>query len=153
MADNGVIGRGGGLPWHLPDDLRRFKALTMGHALLMGRRTCESIGRPLPGRRNLVLTHNAAWRAPGCETMTTLEAAIAAVGDGTQLFVIGGAAVYRACWPLVERVELTEVHAAVEGDTRLAGLERGEWREIAREARAPDARHAHPFSFVTLVRR
>ncbi len=76
MADNGVIGRGNGLPWHLPDDLRRFKALTMGHAMLMGRKTYDSIGRPLPGRRSLVLTRNAEWRAPGCEAVTSLEQAV-----------------------------------------------------------------------------
>jgi dihydrofolate reductase len=153
MADNGVIGRDNGLPWHLPDDLKHFKALTMGHALLMGRRTFESIGRPLPGRRNLVLTRNAAWRADGCETVTSPAAAIAMAGHAGELFVIGGAEVFLACWPMIGRIELTEVHARVHGDTRLSGFERDEWREIAREEHAADARHAHRFSFVTLVRR
>lgn len=152
MADNGVIGRDNGLPWHLPDDLKRFKAMTMGHALLMGRRTFESIGRPLPGRRNLVLTRNAGWRADGCETVTSPAAAITLAGDG-QLFVIGGAEVFLACWPMVGRVELTEVHAAVSGDVRLSGFVRDDWREIAREEHPADARHAHRFSYVTLVRR
>ncbi len=151
MADNGVIGRDNGLPWHLPDDLRRFKSLTMGHSLLMGRRTFESIGRPLPGRRNLVLTRNAAWRAEGCETVATPEAALAATA-GT-LFVIGGAAVFRACWGFVERLELTEVHVNPAGDTVLEGFDRGDWREVAREGHAADANHAWPFEFVTLVRR
>jgi len=153
MSDNGVIGRDNGLPWHLPDDLRRFRALTMGHALLMGRRTYEAIGRPLPGRRNLVLTRNPAWQAPGCECLASPAAAFAAIGDGERLFVIGGAGVYRACWPWVQRLELTEVHATVEGDTRLAGFDRSGWQEIFREDHAADARHAHPFSFVTLARR
>lgn len=153
MADNGVIGRGNRLPWHLPDDLRRFKALTTGHTVLMGRRTFESIGRPLPGRRNLVLTRNAAWQAPGCEAVAAPAAALAGVGPGTRLFVIGGAEVYLACWPLVQRMELTEVHAAIEGDTRLAGFDRDDWQEIFREDHAADPRHAHPFSFVTLLRR
>jgi dihydrofolate reductase len=153
MADTGVIGRDNGLPWHLPDDLKRFKALTMGHALLMGRRTFESIGRPLPGRRNLVLTRNTAWRADGCETVTSPAAAIALAGDPGQLFVIGGAQVFQASWPLVGRIELTEVHAAVFGDVLLSGFEREDWREIAREEHAADARHAHRFSYVTLVRR
>jgi dihydrofolate reductase len=152
MADNGVIGRGNGLPWHLPDDLRRFKALTMGHALLMGRRTYDSIGRALPGRRNLVLTRNPRWHAPGCEGVTSLEEA-RALASGVTLFVIGGAEVFTLAWPIVARLELTEVHAEVEGDTRLAGFEREAWREIAREPRAADVRHAHPFDFVTLVRR
>jgi dihydrofolate reductase len=153
MADNGLIGRDNRLPWHLPDDLKRFKALTMGHALLMGRRTFESIGRPLPGRRNLVLTRNAAWRADGCETAASPAAAVAAVGDSEQLFVIGGAEVFLACWPIVQRMELTEVHASVPGDVSLRGFERSEWREIARLEHAADARHAYRFSFVTLVRR
>jgi dihydrofolate reductase len=153
VSDNGVIGRDQGLPWHLPDDLRRFRSLTMGHALLMGRRTFESIGRPLPGRRNLVLTRDPRWRAPGCEAVATPAAALAAVGEGGQLFIIGGASVYLACWGLVARVELTEVHATIAGDTRLAGFDRAAWREVFREDHAADARHAHPFSFVTLARR
>lgn len=152
MADNGVIGRGNGLPWHLPDDLRRFKALTMGHALLMGRKTHDSIGRALPGRRNLVLTRNVGWRAPGCEAVASLDEAAARAGEAT-LFVIGGAEVFSLAWPIVGRLELTEVHAGPEGDTRLEGFDRGAWREIFREHRAADAQHAQPFSFVTLVRR
>jgi len=152
MADNGVIGRGNGLPWHLPDDLRRFKALTTGHALLMGRRTHDSIGRALPGRRNLVLTRNAAWSAPGCDAVATLDEAVARARDST-LFVIGGAEVFSLAWPTVGRLELTEVHAEPEGDTLLEGFDRSGWREIFRELHAADARHAHPFSFVTLVRR
>jgi len=152
MADNGVIGRGNGLPWHLPDDLRRFKALTMGHALLMGRKTHDSIGRALPGRQNLVLTRNAVWRAPGCEAVTSLDDAVAGARDAT-LFVIGGAEVFSLAWPIVGRLELTEVHAKPEGDTLLEGFDRAGWRETFRERHAADARHAHPFSFVTLVRR
>jgi len=152
MADNGVIGRDNGLPWHLPDDLKRFKAITLGHCVLMGRRTFDSIGKALPGRRNLVLTRNPAWRAPGCETVGSLDAARSSAGEST-LFVIGGAEVFSLSWPIIGRLELTEVHADVEGDTRLAGFNRGEWREMVREAHAADARHAWPFSFVTLVRR
>jgi dihydrofolate reductase len=153
MADNGVIGRGGGLPWRLPEDLKRFRSLTMGHALLMGRRTQESIGRALPGRRNLVLSRDPAWRAPGCETVASPQAALALVEPPQTLFVIGGAEVYRACWGFVGRLELTEVHAEVPGDTRLEGFDRREWRETFREDHAADARHAHPYSFVTLERR
>ena len=152
MADNGVIGRGNGLPWHLPDDLKRFKALTMGHALLMGRRTYDSIGRALPGRRNLVLTRNANWQAPGCDTVTSLDAARTRAGNET-LFVIGGADVFTLCWPIVGRLELTEVHADVEGDTFLEGFDPRDWRETARVTHAVDVRHAWPFDFVTLVRR
>jgi dihydrofolate reductase len=152
MARNGVIGRDNGLPWHLPDDLKRFKALTMGHAILMGRKTFDSIGKPLPGRRNLVLTRNATWRAPGCEGVASIDDALAAAGDST-LFVIGGAEVFSAFWPMIRRLDLTEVHASVEGDTRLDAFDRSQWRETFREEHAADARHAYPFSFVTLVRR
>ncbi len=152
MADNGVIGRDNDLPWHLPDDLKRFKALTMGHAILMGRKTYDSIGKALPGRRNLVLTRSATWRVPGCEGVASIDAAIAAAGDST-LFVIGGADVFSACWLMIGRLELTEVHALVEGDTRLDAFDRNQWRETFREEHAADARHAYPFSFVTLVRR
>ena len=151
MADNGVIGRDNGLPWHLPDDLRRFKALTMGHAVLMGRKTWESIGKPLPGRKNVVLTRNRDWRAAGCEAVGSLKEAVALAGD-TTLFVIGGAEVFSLAWPAVGRLELTEVHAEPPGDTWLSGFDRREWREILREERAADARHAHAFSFVTLLR-
>lgn len=153
MADNGVIGRDGGLPWRLPEDLKRFKSLTMGHALLMGRRTQESIGRALPGRRNLVLSRDPAWRASGCETVASPQAALALVEPPQMLYVIGGALVYHACWSLVGRLELTEVHAEVPGDTRLEGFDRREWRETFREDHAADARHAHPYTFVTLERR
>ena len=152
MADNGVIGRGNGLPWHLPDDLKRFKALTMGHAMLMGRKTWDSIGCALPGRRSLVLTRNAGWRAPGAERVASLEEAVERAGEAA-LFVIGGAELFSIAWPVIGRLELTEVHAAPEGDVRLAGFDRADWRETFRERHAADARHAHPFSFVTLVRR
>ena len=152
MADNGVIGRGNGLPWHLPDDLKRFKALTMGHAMLMGRKTWDSIGRPLPGRRSLVLTRNAAWHAPGAERVASIVEAAEQAGEAS-LCVIGGAEVFSIAWPVVGRLELTEVHAEPEGDTRLEGFDREDWREVFRERHAADARHAHPFSFVTLLRR
>jgi dihydrofolate reductase len=152
MADNGVIGRGNGLPWHLPDDLKRFKALTMGHAMLMGRKTWDSIGRALPGRRSLVLTRNAGWRAPGAERVASLQEAVERAGEAA-LFVIGGAELFSVAGPVIGRLELTEVHAAPEGDVRLAGFDRAGWRETFRERHPADARHAHPFSFVTLVRR
>ncbi len=153
MADNGVIGRAMGLPWRLPDDLRRFKALTIGHTVLMGRRTFETIKRPLPERRNLVLSRDPHWSAPGCELVRSPEEALEAIGDSGRLFVIGGAQVYLACWQFVNRIELTEVHAEVDGDTRLQGFERDAWIETFREEHAADARHAQHFSFVTLQRR
>jgi len=153
MADNGVIGRDNALPWRLPDDLKRFKAITLGKPILMGRKTFESLGRPLPGRDNIVLTRDRGWSAQGCRVVHTLDEAVAAAGSAAELMVIGGAEVYRLAWPRLERLELTEVHGAVEGDTRLDLFDSAEWREMAREPHPADARHALPFSFVTLERR
>jgi dihydrofolate reductase len=150
-ADNGVIGRGNGLPWRLPDDLKRFKSLTTGHSVLMGRRTWDSIGKPLPGRRNLVLTRDRGWHAAGAEPVHSLDEARARAGEAT-LFVIGGAEVFSLAWPIIGRLELTEVHASPDGDVRLTGFDRRDWREVSRVEHAGDERHSAPFSFVTLVR-
>lgn len=151
MADNGVIGRDNGLPWRLPDDLKRFKALTTGHTVLMGRKTWDSIGRSLPDRRNLVLTRDRGWSRPGALPVRSLDEACERAA-GETLYVIGGAEVFSLAWPIVRRLELTEVHAAPGGDVRLAGFERRDWREISRVRHPADERHAAPFSFVTLVR-
>jgi dihydrofolate reductase len=153
MARNGVIGRDNTLPWRLPDDLKRFKALTWGKPILMGRRTFESLGRPLPGRLNLVLTRDPAWRAEGVTSVHSLAEARTAAGTAPEIMVIGGAEVYGLCWPATERIELTEVHADVEGDARLDMFDRTAWQETAREDRPADERHPHAFSFVTLVPR
>lgn len=152
MATNGVIGRDGGLPWRLPDDLRRFKAITMGKPVLMGRRTFESLGRPLPGRENLVLTRDRAWSAPGCRVVHSLDEAIAAAAGAEELMVIGGAEVFRLAWPRLARLELTEVHAEIEGDVRLDPLDLSGWREVTRDRHPADERHALAFSFVSYVR-
>lgn len=153
MARNGVIGRDGGLPWRLPDDLKRFKAITMGKPILMGRRTWESLGRPLPGRDNFVLTRDRAWSAPGCRVVHSLDDALDAAGGAGDVMVIGGAEIYRLAWPRLARLELTEIHGEVEGDTRLDIFDPAEWREVAREHHAADERHTFAFSFVTLERR
>lgn len=153
MAANAVIGRDGRLPWRLPDDLRRFKAITLGKPVLMGRKTWESLGRPLPGRDNLVLTRDRGWSAEGCHVVHSLDEAVATAGSAAELMVIGGAEVYRLAWPRLERLELTEVHGAVEGETRLDLFDPAEWLETAREPHPADERHALAFSFVTLERR
>ncbi len=150
-ADNGVIGRDGRLPWHLPADLRHFKALTLGKPIIMGRRTFESIGRPLPGRHNIVLTRGD-WTAGGVTVVDDLAAALAAAGAVAEIAIIGGATVYGAALPLVRRVHLTEVHATPAGDTVLAEFDPAVWAETARDDQAGDG-DGPGYSFVTLERR
>jgi len=133
LASNRVIGNNNALPWHLPADLKRFKSLTMGHAVLMGRKTHESIGKPLPGRRNLVISRNRDYAAPGCEVVRSLPAAIAACSGAETIFVIGGAELYRESLPRAHCLEFTEIHAEFEGDARFPELIPGQWRETARE--------------------
>ena len=152
LACNGVIGRGGALPWHLPDDLRRFKALTMGRPVLMGRRTFESIGKPLPGRRNLVLTRGEGRLPAGVDRVTSIPAAIALCGAVPEVCVIGGAEVYRQALPLTTHLELTLVDTVLEGDVHFPPLDMAEWRELERHAHPADERHAWPMSFLSLER-
>lgn len=152
MAENGVIGRDNRLPWRLSGDLRRFKAITLGKPVLMGRRTFESLGKPLPGRDNLVLTRDPGWQAAGATVVRSLDEAIAAAGDAPQLVVIGGAEVYALCWPRVSRVELTRVHAHPDGDTFLRGVDWSGWRLLAEERHPADERNEYDYSFLTLER-
>ena len=151
VSDNGIIGRDGALPWHLPDDLKHFKAVTLGKPVLMGRRTFESIGRALPGRRNLVLSRSGGAHTQ-VEFVATLAAALALVAPAQELCVIGGAQVYALCLPQASRVYLTQVHAQIEGDTRFALDDGGAWRETQRIEHAVDERHAYAMSFLTLER-
>ncbi len=151
-AENRVIGRDGDLPWRLPDDLRRFKRLTRGHAVIMGRRTWESLrGRPLPERRNLVVTR-ATIDVPGVETFRSLEAALASVADDPEPFVIGGEALYAAALPHADRVYLTVVHAEVAGDAFFPEVDWSGWKLVEDEPHPADERHAHDFHFRTFVR-
>ena len=155
-ADSGVIGRDNALPWRLPADLAHFKRLTVGKPVVMGRRTFESIGKPLPGRHNIVLTRSD-WRADGVTVAPNFAEAIAAAGldpraRADEIMVIGGAAVYAETLPLASRVYLTEVHAAPEGDTVLPAFDPAVWQETAREDHAA-AGDAPAYSFVTLERR
>ena len=144
-ADNGVIGRDGTLPWHLPEDLKRFKALTMGKPMVMGRRTFESFPKPLPGRRHIVLTRDPAWQAEGAEVARDVQGGIALAGDVEEIAVIGGAEIFALLMERADRIELTEVHRSPEGDTRMPPLGRG-WRVSARTIGGPD------FDYVTLLR-
>jgi dihydrofolate reductase len=146
-AQNGVIGRGGTLPWHIPADLRRFKALTMGSAMVMGRKTFESLPGLLPGRRHIVLTRDSGWSAEGAEVAGDVEGALQLAGDGVS--VIGGAEVFRQFLPLAQRIELTEVLMDVEGDTFLDDPRIADWRETWSEEHRAET---PPFRFVTLER-
>lgn len=149
----GGIGLQGGLPWHLPDDLKRFKALTMGKPIIMGRRTHQSIGRPLPGRRNIVISRSEELEPAGCEVAGSLDAALELAGDAPEVCVIGGAEIYRLALPLADVLHLTRVEAVVDADTFFPQIDPGEWQERAREPHAADERHAYPYTFITLVRR
>lgn len=156
-AENGVIGRGGALPWDLPDDLQHFKRTTLGRPVLMGRKTFDTVGRPLPGRTNVVITRDHDWTAPGVRVVHSLEAAIelgnaqATLDGADALMVVGGAEIYRLALPLADRIVLTEVHGSVSGDATfdLAALEG--WREVSRTRFAAGARNSHDYSIVELV--
>ena len=147
-ARNGVIGKDGIIPWRLPEDLKRFKALTLGHTVVMGRKTWDSLppkNRPLPGRRNIVVTRDANWKAEGAET-AALEAALK---SGEDIFVIGGGEIYRAALPLADRIELTELQADFNGDAVFT-FDRAQWREVAREEH--QTADGLAYSFVALER-
>jgi dihydrofolate reductase len=153
VARNGVIGRDGRLPWHLPADLKYFRALTTGHAVIMGRKTYESIleslGRPLPQRSNIVITRTAGYQAQAAIVVPSLEAAVAQIPPGREGFVIGGAEIYRLALPHVKRLHMTELDKEYAGDTLFPDFDRGQWREESRETGADgDLR----YSFVTYQR-
>lgn len=153
LAENRVIGANNALPWHLPEDLKRFRRLTMGHAVIMGRRNYQSIGRPLPERLNIVVTRNRSFHAPGCAVVHSPAAGFAAAAGAAEVFVIGGAEVYAQTLARADRMYLTLVHARVPGDTRFPAYPTDEWAEIERVRNEADARHAYAYSFVTLERR
>ena len=147
LARGNAIGRGNALPWHVPEDLKRFKALTMGHALLMGRKTHESIGRPLPGRRNVVISRAGAT-FEGCEAARSLTEALALVKDDPLPFVIGGAQLYAEAFPHVTQLFLTELDREVEADVFFPEFDRAAWREVRREPGTTPG-----VTFIDLVRR
>jgi dihydrofolate reductase len=150
---NGVIGRDGALPWRLPDDMKRFREITMGHPVLMGRKTYESLPaqfRPLPGRWNIVLTHQQGYDAPGCTVVNSLEQALALLADTDEVMVIGGAELFAQLLQRAGRLYLTEVQGEFAGDVTFPALNAAGWQEVAREEHVADERHAVPFSFVIL---
>ncbi len=151
-SENRVIGRDGDLPWHLPADLKRFKRLTLRHTVIMGRKTFESIGRPLPRRRSIVLSRNPDYRPEGAEVAHGLERALELAAGETEVFVIGGARVFAEALPRADRLYLTLVHAEVEGDVFFPEVDAEDWRLVSEERHEADDRHAHAFSFLTYER-
>ena len=148
-AENDVIGRQNDLPWRLSADLRRFKELTMGHAIVMGRKTYESIGRPLPGRRMIVVTRQPGYAAEGAEVAGDMQAAVdlAAQQGETELFIIGGAEIFAHFLPMADRLYWTHVHANVDGDVTFPAFDRGAWQLVESVRHEADAKNEHPYSF------
>ena len=152
-AKNNVIGRDGELPWHLPDDLRHFKRLTTGKPIIMGRRTFESIGRPLPDRHNIVMTRDPDYAAPGCDVVTSVSDALDLAGDAAEVMVIGGGQVYHDFLPRADRIYLTRVQLEIDGDTHFPEIDAKEWQLVASEHHAADEKHAYAFEMMVLERR
>ncbi len=154
VADNGVIGNDNALPWHLPEDLRYFKSVTMGKPVIMGRKTFESMGRPLPGRTNIVITRNRAMRCEGVKVVHSLDEAlelalgIALSDDADEVVVIGGEQIYRAAIPVADRLYLTEVHANVDGDAVLPDIDWSRWHEVSRLDYAAQPPNPYNYSFL-----
>jgi dihydrofolate reductase len=147
VADSGVIGRNNTLPWHLPEDLKRFKRLTMGKPIVMGRKTFESIGKPLPGRHNIVLTREPNYRRDGITVAHSVDAALAAAGDADEIMIIGGSDLFRLFLPRAVRIHLTRVHGNIDGDVSWPALDERDWSVIERETYAADDRHAYAMTF------
>lgn len=133
VAQDGTIGAGNTIPWRIPGEQKYFRAITTGHPIIMGRKTHESIGRPLPDRRNIVVTRNPDYRAEGCEVLTSFEQALAACRDADEVFVIGGGELYRHSLPVADRLYLTEIHADFAGDTRFPEFDRAQWKPVSRK--------------------
>ena len=146
-AENGVIGRQGELPWRLSDDLRRFKSVTMGKPIVMGRKTWESIGRALPGRQNIVITRQRDFTADGCDVVSSVEEAMTVAGGAEEIMIIGGSEIYALFLPHAGRLYLTRVHADIEGDARLPDLELDAWHLVSEEPHAADDRNEFDVTF------
>ena len=150
---NNVIGRDGGLPWHLPDDLRHFKRLTTGKPIVMGRRTFESIGRPLPDRRNIVMTRDPDYTAPGCDVATSVSDVLDLVGGADEVMIIGGGQVYRDFLARADRIYLTRVQAQLEGDTYFPEIDEAAWELVSSERHAAGEEHGYAFDLMVFERR
>lgn len=154
-AENNVIGKDNDLIWHLPADLKHFKSLTMGHPMIMGRKTFEAIGKPLPGRTSIIITSQKDYQAEGCVVVHSLEEAIAKGRelDAEQVSIIGGANVYKQALPLADTLYLTRVHASFEGDAYFPELPDDAWQVVDQEHHEPDEKNKHSYTFLTLKRK
>lgn len=153
MDRQGVIGADGELPWHLPADLRYFKSVTMGKPIIMGRKTYETIGRPLRGRHNIIMTRKKKYHAPGCTVVHSAEAALSAAGKVPEVMIIGGAAIYRRFLAQAERIYLTLIEASFEGDVTFPPLAPERWETVWEERHTVDEGHPYPFRFKVMARR
>ncbi len=153
MASNRVIGINNTLPWHLPADFKHFKSVTMGKPILMGRKTFESIGRPLPGRTNIIITNNKLYSADGCYVANSIDEALAMTRDAEEVMVIGGASFYQQTLALAQRIYVTIIHHAFEGDAYFVTLDDTDWHEVERIDCDADDNNRFPYSFITLERR
>lgn len=153
IARNGIIGSGNSLIWHISEDLRRFKAITSGHPVVMGRKTFESIGRALPGRTNVVITRQSSFLAEGCTVVHSLEEALALFPESEEVFVLGGGEIYAQAFPRAQRFYLTEVDADYEGDTRFPDWDRSQWLLTEQEHHPHGEKFPSPFTFLTYARK
>lgn len=152
VADNHVIGKNNQLPWHLPADLKHFKQLTTGHTVFMGRKTYDSIGKPLPNRRNIVISRSVN-QIEGCAIATSLEDALKLSSEEKEVFIIGGSEIFREALPIANRIELTQIHQEFDGDTFFPEIDLNTWKEASREDFLPDEKNPFSYSFITLIRR
>ena len=153
-SDNGVIGRDNDLPWHLPADLKRFKRLTTGHHMIMGRKTWDSIGRrPLPGRPTIVITRDRSYESADAQVAHSVPQALDLVGEDNEVFIAGGEAIYRLALPLADTIYLTRIHADFDGDTFLPEIDPDEWDVVDEERHEPDERNRYAYTFLVYKRR
>ena len=145
-AENGVIGHNNNLIWHLSSDLKHFKNITTGHTVIMGRKTFQSMGKALPNRRNIVITANKAYTAPGCEIVPDIESALQLAAQEEEAFIIGGGTIYRAIWEKADKLYLTRVHTAPTGDISIPEVKASEWQEISREAHPADEKNEYDYT-------
>lgn len=152
VASNQVIGKNNQLPWHLPADLKHFKQITTGHAVFMGRKTYDSIGKPLPNRRNIIISRSVK-EIVGCEVAASLEVALQICKEEDEVFIIGGSEIFRESLPIANRIDLTRIHQDVDGDTFFPEIDLQIWQETQREDFSPDEKNPFSYSFITLNRR